>query len=373
MIGATDLNGRSGYMYLEGSARISAEAMAAAVGRNRGDVELDDTAVRGRRAFLSRSDTHGPGFVQLAPGIVIAGGPPHAVVSAIEHLDRPDANQAAEELRPLLPQRDQGQVFAAIADEVVLRLLNETLAARNGKTRITVIGVKLDVGPAFDLRAELRCADGEHAAAAADALRNGWLSVIGQVREEGLQLLAKTMGELAFTAVDGAVLAKLSFDQKATRSMMPGLLAALPYLFLARAVDAPVAVAAAAAPPPAPPPLKWPPPNPDREILEEEPVLGVDVRQARARSDLAKIASAIELYYVKNAALPTDLLTLTEKDARGNAWLKELSRDPWGNAYRLIPGDKPRDFLVASDGPDGKTGTADDIKNTDKLANDKGR
>lgn len=82
---------------------------------------------------------------------------------------------------------------------------------------------------------------------------------------------------------------------------------------------------------------------------------------AQSRADAKLLADQVKIFYVKNGRLPQALAVLTKKDGQGHSYLKELPKDTWGNAYKLLPGDSPRKFEVRSAGPDGEYDTTDDI------------
>jgi hypothetical protein len=69
--------------------------------------------------------------------------------------------------------------------------------------------------------------------------------------------------------------------------------------------------------------------------------------------DLRAISNAAELFASENGGAPVRLEELVPK------YLKELHRDPWGNNYVLFRG--LGGLAVASTGPDGVLGTADDL------------
>lgn len=91
-----------------------------------------------------------------------------------------------------------------------------------------------------------------------------------------------------------------------------------------------------------------------------------DAKIGKAQTDLKTIQGAAEMFYAKKGRPPDTVEELAEKDERGNSFLKELSDDPWGNAYVLRPGDRPREFEIISFGPDGSEGTEDDISSKTK-------
>jgi general secretion pathway protein G len=87
-----------------------------------------------------------------------------------------------------------------------------------------------------------------------------------------------------------------------------------------------------------------------------------EARTTKAGSDLNTIHSAMRLYLVKNGSLPNDgLEALTREDERGEAYIEQLPKDPWGNDYIFIPGER-RKFIVLSMGPDKMQDTEDDIR-----------
>ncbi len=91
-------------------------------------------------------------------------------------------------------------------------------------------------------------------------------------------------------------------------------------------------------------------------------------KRATARTAIEGIQRAVEAWKAKNEnKLPESLAKLTEKPAEGEAFLKELKKDPWDNDYVLLPaGDS---YVVASfgdDKKDGGEGIAADVR-SDRL------
>lgn len=95
-----------------------------------------------------------------------------------------------------------------------------------------------------------------------------------------------------------------------------------------------------------------------------------DAMMTRARSDIsANLALALDLYEQDMGRYPTpdEGLEALVRDPGDELWkgpyLKGgLKPDPWGNSYRYeIDAENPRLYVIASDGPDGKPGTDDDI------------
>lgn len=102
----------------------------------------------------------------------------------------------------------------------------------------------------------------------------------------------------------------------------------------------------------------------------EPPATAVgDASAMKARADVAALKNAVDLYLLQTRSrnLPTWVLLITP-DERGNAWLEgyqQPPKDPWGNEYEIRPGDRgPRSYEIRSWGPDGISGTKDDISST---------
>tara|TARA_R110002072_G_scaffold25443_6_gene85200 strand:- start:155630 stop:156916 length:1287 start_codon:yes stop_codon:yes gene_type:complete len=91
-----------------------------------------------------------------------------------------------------------------------------------------------------------------------------------------------------------------------------------------------------------------------------------NARTGKSHTDVKMLADAVRFYYAKNSKLPASLQDLAKKDNKGRSEIVVLPADPWGNAYKLLPGDAPRRFQVISAGPDGKYETADDISSRKK-------
>jgi general secretion pathway protein G len=86
-----------------------------------------------------------------------------------------------------------------------------------------------------------------------------------------------------------------------------------------------------------------------------------DAQLDAARVEVKNLGDALDHYRLKRYAYPstTDgLAVLTTADL-----MKEIPRDPWGNAYVYVsPGEKhPKRFDLFSKGPDGVEHTEDDI------------
>jgi len=91
-----------------------------------------------------------------------------------------------------------------------------------------------------------------------------------------------------------------------------------------------------------------------------------EAAKMKAITDAKLLADAARMYYIKNSKLPDSLADLAKKDARGRSLIEELPPDPWGNDYKIVIGDTPREFEVRSAGLDGKHGTKDDLSNKSK-------
>ena len=83
-------------------------------------------------------------------------------------------------------------------------------------------------------------------------------------------------------------------------------------------------------------------------------------------ADVSQLKSTVDSYTIRSKAteLPTWEM-LIKPDRRGTVWLPGFSqapKDPWGNEYEIRPGEHGlRDYEVFSWGPDGLSGTNDDI------------
>lgn len=90
----------------------------------------------------------------------------------------------------------------------------------------------------------------------------------------------------------------------------------------------------------------------------------VDPRVEAAKADVAAIATTVEIYMLKNGKAVPTFQQLLEPDEHGQPWIREHNgKDPWGNDY-VIRGTGDWNFEVLSNGPDGKSGTDDDLKQT---------
>ncbi|MEZ5998416.1 MAG: type II secretion system major pseudopilin GspG [Hyphomonas sp.] len=105
--------------------------------------------------------------------------------------------------------------------------------------------------------------------------------------------------------------------------------------------------------------------------------VGEQSRVTKARSDIASLESALEMYSLDMSRYPAADAGLnalkavpTGADAasyREGGYVKRLRKDPWGHDYQYaVPGVRSQTaFDVYSSGPDGQPGNADDIGNWD--------
>ena len=101
-----------------------------------------------------------------------------------------------------------------------------------------------------------------------------------------------------------------------------------------------------------------------------------DARISKAKSDIRVLESSLELYKLDNFLYPSSdqgLEALVNKPAgdsgrnwRDGGYIKKLTKDPWGNAYRYVYPGSNGEFDVFSLGADaavGGEGEAADIGN----------
>jgi hypothetical protein len=91
-------------------------------------------------------------------------------------------------------------------------------------------------------------------------------------------------------------------------------------------------------------------------------------KRGEARTQIEAIQRALEAYRSKNEnKLPDTLGKLAEKPAEGDALLKELKKDPWGNDYQLqVQGETYAVVSFAEGGAEGGEGVAADVR-SDRL------
>lgn len=100
-------------------------------------------------------------------------------------------------------------------------------------------------------------------------------------------------------------------------------------------------------------------------------------RVGKARSDIAALESALDMYNLDMYSYPSadqglTALSIAPAGAqaaqyRPGGYIKRLRTDPWGNAYQYAyPGTRSGGaYDVFSPGPDGQAGNEDDIGNWD--------
>jgi general secretion pathway protein G len=86
-----------------------------------------------------------------------------------------------------------------------------------------------------------------------------------------------------------------------------------------------------------------------------------EARMQTAKTNCTTIAGAVRLFRAQKGKLPESLDALVTKDEKGMSYLEELQKDPWGNAYEIREGNNPNEWEIISLGPDGASGTEDDI------------
>ena len=92
-----------------------------------------------------------------------------------------------------------------------------------------------------------------------------------------------------------------------------------------------------------------------------------DAKVQTARLKANEIAKAMDLYKIRNNGYPStgEGINALVNPAKGQPLFDELPVDPWDNPYNYAnPGTRnSRRFDVWSNGPDGESGTADDVGN----------
>lgn len=90
-------------------------------------------------------------------------------------------------------------------------------------------------------------------------------------------------------------------------------------------------------------------------------------KRRQARTTVEAIVAAIKAFKVANeGALPAALSALTAKPAEGEAFLKEVRPDPWGNEFQFTQ--EGEVFFVMSFGADGKAGGEGAAKDVSSAA-----
>jgi|TARA_Y100001933_G_C18812303_1_gene485573 general secretion pathway protein G len=92
-----------------------------------------------------------------------------------------------------------------------------------------------------------------------------------------------------------------------------------------------------------------------------------DAKVQTARLKANEIAKAMDLYKIRNNGYPStgEGINALVNPGKGQPLFDELPVDPWDNPYNYAnPGTRnSRRFDVWSNGPDGESGTADDVGN----------
>ncbi|WP_417685427.1 type II secretion system major pseudopilin GspG [Pseudidiomarina gelatinasegens] len=94
----------------------------------------------------------------------------------------------------------------------------------------------------------------------------------------------------------------------------------------------------------------------------------------KARTDIIALENALAQYRLDNSVFPTTeqgLEALIQepnvdprpRNYRRGGYIQRLPADPWGNEYLLLSPGEYADIDIFSAGPDGQTGTDDDIGN----------
>jgi general secretion pathway protein G len=89
-----------------------------------------------------------------------------------------------------------------------------------------------------------------------------------------------------------------------------------------------------------------------------------------AKNQVLRIKEAVRTWQLKNPGrreVPT-LEMLIERDEKGRQVLEmdEVPKDPWGNPYEIVPGERQNEIVIMSYGPDGTPSTEDDIRSDKK-------
>jgi general secretion pathway protein G len=89
-----------------------------------------------------------------------------------------------------------------------------------------------------------------------------------------------------------------------------------------------------------------------------------EARIQTAKTNCATFAGAVKLYRTTKGKLPDSLEVLAGEEEKSKAWyIENLPKDPWDHDYELRQGNTMDDWEVISPGPDGLSGTEDDISN----------
>ena len=102
--------------------------------------------------------------------------------------------------------------------------------------------------------------------------------------------------------------------------------------------------------------------KPDKKHLKVEEQNIDDLSYSICERDMTSLQTLLELYYTHHKYYPKDLTVLI----REGFITEKSSLDPWGNQYMYEPiyengSSEAYNYLLASSGHDGTTGTTDDI------------
>lgn len=101
---------------------------------------------------------------------------------------------------------------------------------------------------------------------------------------------------------------------------------------------------------------------------------GQQAKETAAKSDIAGMETALNMYEVDTGGYPTSLDALVVQPNNASNWkgpyLKEVKPDPWGSGYvYTFPAkNNASGFDLMSPGPDGNPGGDDDIVNWSTAA-----
>ncbi len=85
-------------------------------------------------------------------------------------------------------------------------------------------------------------------------------------------------------------------------------------------------------------------------------------RISTAKTDMATMGNAVQVFEMENKKLPISLEALTEPDPMlGEALLAYIPSDPWDQPYEYRRLSR-RKYEILCSGPDGESGTQDDLR-----------
>jgi general secretion pathway protein G len=89
---------------------------------------------------------------------------------------------------------------------------------------------------------------------------------------------------------------------------------------------------------------------------------GQNAKITATRLSIQNICTAIDIYETENGRFPSSLQDLTVETEDHAAPLDEVPVDAWGNQFQFAKVSKFK-YQITSSGPDGQSGTEDDITN----------